>query len=91
MPSIRIEMELGHEEIRQTLSFNNVSFFNIEGGISSDKLCFPVFDGDPPSVAQILDIWLTYNKGIVEYIFLLNDERYIKIQTSKRRGRKTRE
>ena len=77
---ICVQLKATHKGSICILPFDQIKQFNIVGGLSSDGLNYPASANDMPGIAQILDIWVEYKKDI-EYLILLNDNRYIKIVT----------
>ncbi len=78
--SICAEIKATHGESNCVMTFDNIKQFNIVGDISLQGLDPLVLLDDKPGIARILDIWVEYDKEI-EYLILLNDNRYIKIVT----------
>ena len=90
--SIRVQIDVNHAGTARTLVFDQIKQFNISGDFSLDGLIFPTCNGDQPGIAQILDIWISYEKDI-EYAILLNNHRYIRIVTRapKKKRNKTKD
>lgn len=77
-----VKILVAHDNVKRTLSFEDIISFKIEGTFSTDAMAFPISTNEVSAIAQIMDVWITYN-GEVEYIILLNDNRYMKIVAKK--------